>query len=431
MLHAMNILILGATGFIGSTIAAHLAGEGHVVTGLGRNPGRARLKQPGINWIRADLSDMGTAIDWTKPLAGQQVVVNCAGALQDGLADDIAATQAGAMLALYQAAKNTSPLIVQISARTSGGAASRPFLATKRRADEALAASGLPHVILRPALVLGRNAHGGSALLRALAALPFCLPLIHADSPAETVSLDDIARAVSDAITGHTASGTDIHLSTGETLTLADLVLLHRQWLGLPPAPIVRLPAYAARPVTALADLAGHFGWRSPLRSTAIEVMSAGVSTSDLTADTRQTSQSVSAMLSANPSGTQDLWFARLYLLKPVMIAGLSLFWLLSGLIPLFSLERASAHFLPFLSPASAMALTLLTCLFDILLGTSVLVRPFARNALIGMLAVSLAYIAGACILEPSLWLDPLGPMVKVLPSLVLTLATLAILDER
>jgi hypothetical protein len=81
--------------------------------------------------------------------------------------------------------------------------------------------------------------------------------------------------------------------------------------------------------------------------------------------------------------------------------------------------------------PGAAVALTLMTCLIDMLLGATVLVRPFSRQALVGMLAVSLVYLAGACLLEPSLWLDPLGPLVKVLPSVLLTLACLAILDER
>ena len=44
----MNILILGATGFIGSVVAARLVADGHAVTGLGRNPARARLKQPAM-----------------------------------------------------------------------------------------------------------------------------------------------------------------------------------------------------------------------------------------------------------------------------------------------------------------------------------------------------------------------------------------------
>ncbi|EJC75795.1 nucleoside-diphosphate-sugar epimerase [Rhizobium leguminosarum bv. trifolii WSM2012] len=409
----MNILILGATGFIGSVVAARLAADGHAVTGLGRNPARARLKQPAIDWRRADLSRMAKPEDWGDLLEGQHVVVNCAGALQDGLSDDVAATQADAMLALYSAAKRTSrPLIVQISARTTGAAGNLPFLATKRRADEALAASGLPYLILRPALVLGRNAHGGSSLLRALAASPLVLPLIHADSPVETLAVDDVAEAVSRAVTGDLRGNID--LAADEILTLAELVRLHRQWLGLPAARVFSLAPWLARPVTWLADMAGLLGWRSPLRSTAMTVMSEGIRSAK--AESGLTTTSAAAALSANPSGVQ---------------AGLSVFWLLSGLIPLLALEKTSAHFLPFMPDATATALTLATCLIDIALGAAVLVRPLAKRALLGMLAVSFAYLIGASLLEPALWLDPLGVLVKVLPSILLTLTALATLDER
>ncbi|WP_106797711.1 SDR family oxidoreductase [Rhizobium sp. H4] len=423
----MNILILGATGFIGSVVAARLAADGHAVTGLGRNPARARLKQPAIDWRRADLSRMTKPEDWENLLKDRHAVVNCAGALQDGLSDDLAATQADAMLALYAAAKRSRPLIVQISARTAGAAGALPFLTTKRRADEALAASGLPHLILRPALVLGRNAHGGSSLLRALAAFPLALPLVHAESPVETLSVDDVAEAVSRAVAGDLRG--DIDLAAGEVLTLAELVGLHRQWLGLPPARVFSLAPWLTRPVTWLADMAGLLGWRSPLRSTAMTVMSEGIRSAKRESGLGATS--AAATLAANPSGVQDLWFAWLYLLKPLIISGLSAFWLLSGLIPLLSMEGASTHFLLFMPEAAATALTLETCLIDVALGAAVLVRPLARRALLGMLAVSLAYLAGGSLLEPALWLDPLGPLVKVLPSVLLTLTALATLDER
>ena len=131
------------------------------------------------------------------------------------------------------------------------------------------------------------------------------------------------------------------------------------------------------------------------------------------------------------PSGVQDLWFARLYLAKPLLIGTLSLFWLLSGLIPLVDLSGPASHFEPFMPSWAASALTLLTCALDAALGLAVLYRPYARRALFGMLAVSIVYLAGGTLLEPGLWLDPLGPYVKVLPSLALTLVTLAILDER
>lgn len=428
----MKILILGATGFIGSEVVRSLHGRGHAVTGLARSVGRAKDKWPFANWISADLARMTHPGNWDALVRDHDAIVNCAGALQDGLSDDLAATQEKAMLALYEAtAQAGGKLLIQISARTAGAAADLPFLATKRHADAALAASGLSYVILRPALVVGRNAHGGTALVRALASFPLMLPLVNGTMPVRTVAVEDVAAAVNAAIDGEIPAGSDLELAAGEALTLRDVVVTHRQWLGLSPAPVINLPAAFMRPVSLVADAAGALGWRSPLRSTAMTVMSEGIVTEGEARPRTLSLKTLTQTLAAHPSGVQDLWFARSYLLKPLVILCLSLFWLLSGLVPLLNINGAAAHFLPFMPQSLAVTLTLATCLIDIALGVTVLFRPLARKALIGMLLVSAAYLAGGSLLEPGLWIDPLGPFVKVLPSIALTLVALATLDER
>jgi hypothetical protein len=40
-------------------------------------------------------------------------------------------------------------------------------------------------------------------------------------------------------------------------------------------------------------------------------------------------------------------------------------------------------------------------------------------------------YLLIGTVLLPQLWLDPLGPYLKIVPMLIATLFTLAILDER
>ena len=47
------------------------------------------------------------------------------------------------------------------------------------------------------------------------------------------------------------------------------------------------------------------------------------------------------------------------------------------------------------------------------------------------MIAVSAAYLIGSIVWTPVLWLDPLGPMVKVFPGMMLALFVAAIVDER
>lgn len=138
-----------------------------------------------------------------------------------------------------------------------------------------------------------------------------------------------------------------------------------------------------------------------------------------------------SRTLERHPAGVQDIWFARLYLLKPLLVIILAAFWMLSGLIPLLELGRAVSFLQPFMQTSSAYLLTLLTCAIDIALGLAVLFRPWSRYALFGMLIVSAAYLTGGTILSPGLWLDPLGPFVKVLPTMALAGVTATILEER
>ena len=68
---------------------------------------------------------------------------------------------------------------------------------------------------------------------------------------------------------------------------------------------------------------------------------------------------------------------------------------------------------------------------FDVVLGLLLLWRRATRAVLITMLAVTPVYVLVGTLLAPQLWADPLGPLTKIVPMLVATLFTLAILEER
>ncbi|MDH6232538.1 uncharacterized protein YbjT (DUF2867 family) [Mesorhizobium soli] len=338
------------------------------------------------------------------------------------------------MRALYRAASGSQiRLIVQISARTDGSAADTLFLASKSSADAALKESGVPFVILRPAIVISRNAHGGSALLRALAAVPFATPLLHGDTPLQFVALGDVAECVCRALDGRLPAGTDLDIAAPDVLTLAQTVDRHRRWLGVPSRTPIAVPQIIAVLVSRAADLLGYLGWRSPLRSTAMAAAAGGITAPASLEWSGQSLKTLDEALRDAPAGVQDLWFARLYLLKPVIFGTLSLFWLLSGIIALLRFDASAAHLVDAgLAATAAAVLTTLTSLADIALGIGVIVsRYYASTALKGMIALSIAYLAAATLLSPCLWTEPLGPLVKVLPSIVLALVALAILDER
>lgn len=422
----MNVLILGGNGLIGSALVQTLVSRGYVVTALGRDIEKAQRRMPGAQWRKADLAQFKSPDDWQPLLHGQDAVVNAAGLLQDGPGDDVVAVQDVAMRALYKAAAPET-LIIQITARTEATGSDTAFMVSKRAADSALKASGLPWVILRPAVVAGRHAYGGTALLRSLAAIPVATPLASPDSLLQFAALDDVVNATAGAISGAISPGSDMEIAGSQRHTLTEAVALHRRWLGLGPVATIRLPAVVAQLVSKCADFAGRLGWRSPLRSTALEIASGGVTS---TADDKW--RNLEEVLANYPAGVADLWFARLYPLKPLVIGVLALFWLLSGLVALVNFNAAASHLLAIgISPAMAAALTIATSLADISLGLCVVVRRYSGVALKGMIVLSLVYLGLATVTAPELWADPLGPLVKVLPSLVLTLIALAILDSR
>jgi uncharacterized protein YbjT (DUF2867 family) len=431
----MAVLVLGGYGLIGSAIIDRLRAGGAPVIGLGRNTGAAARRFPDVAWRTADLAGLQTVEAWAPLLAGVEAVVNAAGVLQQGLHDDVGAVQDGAMRALYAAAKSAGVgRVVQISATGADPSATTEFLRSKGRADVALRACGVPFTILRPALVISHEAYGGTALLRGLAAVPWITPLALAESPVQTVWIGDVAEAVAVALRAGAASGLTVDLAERPTRTLRDTVSLFRAWRGAPAARTLAVPGLIALGVSAVADGLGWLGWRSPLRSTALTVMREGVvgdpesGAAFLGRDLRTLPQTLASL----PNTAQERGFGRAWLAKPLVIATLSLFWIASGAVGLLRLGAATEVLAQRGAPAAgASAAVLVGGLLDLVLGLAVLVRPLAGAALKGMILASFAYLAGASLLAPDLWLDPLGPLVKVAPALVLALVGLVLLEDR
>jgi len=420
------VLLLGASGYLGGAIARGLLAAGFEVHGLARVPSPSVRAIGGATWHFGDLRNMTSSQSWAPLLTDVGVIVNAAGALQDGLRDDLGAVHGAAVEALCSAAK-PGTLFVQISAPGVSSAASTAFYRSKSQGDAAVAASGLPCVILRPTVVVSADAYGGTALLRALAAIPGAIPVVNPQSLFRTVGLNDVVAAVLDAAEGRLATGSDVVLGEEEARSLAEVLLLFRSWLGLPSVPVVQVPRPIARAISTMADIAGLLGWRSPLRSTALQVAADGVSGSPL-----MPCSPLEEQLNAFPATVQERWFARLYLLKAATLLLLSLFWVVSGVIGLSQLSESAAILTHAGIGPTAAALAVVTgSLADIVLGCLVLVRRWSAKALIGMVALTGFYIAAASVVTPGMWLDPMGSLVKSIPAAMLAVLALAIDPER
>jgi uncharacterized protein YbjT (DUF2867 family) len=242
-----HAIVLGAYGLIGAACVAALEERGFAVTGVGRSRAAAMQCNPRIGWIYRDIARTETS-DWLGIFADADVVVNASGALQDGARDRLASIHIDAMAAMIPAAEAAGVRFVQISAAGVSAAAATPFMRTKAEADRRLMGSALEWYILRPVLVIGPQAYGGTAMLRASAAMPLIGVLIEPDAKVQTVALEDVAIAVADIAEGKIQPQTVADLTEASSQLVAELTASIRGWLGYPPwQRTLRMPGMMAR----------------------------------------------------------------------------------------------------------------------------------------------------------------------------------------
>ncbi|TRW98441.1 SDR family oxidoreductase [Paracoccus sp. M683] len=426
-------IVLGGYGLIGSALMRGLREAGFQVIGIGRSMASAMASDPGATWLIRDISMITTA-EWPGLLDGVDVVVNASGALQDGGRDRLEAIHVTAIERLVEASATLPLRIVQISAAGANERAGTAFFRSKGRGDAIIQAGARDWVILRPVLVLAPDAYGGTALLRAAAAMPAVLPRVLPGAQVRTVDIRDVTGAVVMAARGEIPSGSVADLTESQSHAFDDLTLSIRRWMGFG-RPVLRpaLPDLLLRAASWLADGLGHLGWRSPLRSTALRGLRDGI-TGDSSAWRRITGRecgSLTQTLARMPAVRQDRLFARAYLLLPLAIATLSIFWLFSGLIALWDVPRAMAVLAGRLPGWLAWLLVVGGAIADIGVGLAILWRRWTKAAALAMMALSGSYLLGGALLAPALWGDPLGPMLKVFPGVMLAMTVWLLMEDR
>ena len=434
-----SIVVLGASGLIGRDVAARLARGGRRVVAVARE--FAGGAPPGCTPVVAPFADLDAdALAALIAPHAPSLVLNCVGVLQGAGVRDAHSGFVQRLVAACRALPSP-PTLAHLSIPGDAAGDATEFARSKRDGEATIRASGLANAILRPGFVVAPGAYGGSALVRAVAASPVTLPADELARPFRAVASADIARTVAHLADHPPGEDADGGVDGGVTwdlmhpapTTLGDVVEAHRAWLGGPRARLA-VPGWLTGVGGALSDLAGRLGWRPPTRSTALAELRRGIAgdPAPWMAATGIEPLPVAAALAEHPATVADHWFARLYPLKALALATLVVFWAASGIIALAAFTEARAILLAAgFPPLVATAVTWISSLMDIAIGALIAHRRTARLGLWAGIAVSLFYMAGAAVLTPALWLDPVGALVKTFPAIVLMMVCLATLEDR
>jgi nucleoside-diphosphate-sugar epimerase len=240
----MNILVTGATGFVGKCLTERLCADGGRVTAAVRTPtdslpGTARTVAVG---------DIAQNTDWQEALAGIDVVVHLAARVHvlkdnatDSLEDFRRTNVAGTKRLAEQAAEaGVRRFIFLSSVKVNGEGADSPYSefdppapldpysVSKQEAEEALrciaAESTMEISIIRPPLVYGPGVGANFLRLCHLVRRGIPLPIAGINNLRSMIYVENLADIITVCIAHPNAAGKTYLVSDGEDVSSPDLI---------------------------------------------------------------------------------------------------------------------------------------------------------------------------------------------------------------
>lgn len=230
----MRILILGGSGFIGSALAARLAGSGHQITIPTRrreHPGvKPLIMLPGCEVADANLRDQHTLDHLVQQ---HDVVVNLIGIL----AGDFSALHVDLPREVAAACAQHQKRLLHMSALNADRGAASEYLRSRGRGEAEVAAvaaaTGLKVTVFRPSVVFGAGDNFINMLAR-LARMFAVIPLGSPDAKFQPVWVEDVARVIATCVDNPDTAGETFTLVGPRIYTLRELATRVIQTLGIP-----------------------------------------------------------------------------------------------------------------------------------------------------------------------------------------------------
>ncbi|MDP9072689.1 MAG: SDR family oxidoreductase [Actinomycetota bacterium] len=248
-----TVLVTGGSGVVGQGLLPRLAGM-DVICLVHRTP----IGRPGVVSVAGDLMQPRFGLsesDYDALARRVDAVVHCAAVTEFNRTDgSLEATNIGGteqVLAFVAAAGarlyHVSTAFLHAQATGGRGETAVRYAASKRAGEALVKASGLPHVILRPSVVVGDSATGEVSAFQGLylvagAILSALVPLIPFDPawPIDFIPNDVVADAIAVAVERELTSG-ELWLTAGDRAlsfdqAVQEVVTFGRE-IGLPVDP--------------------------------------------------------------------------------------------------------------------------------------------------------------------------------------------------
>ena len=250
------ILVAGGTGFVGGGIVHELARRGKPVAVLTRNATKAANRFLHIE-VECREGDVRDPASLAAAVQGAEVVIGCVQFPNSPIENQrrghtFEETDAAGTERLVEAAKAAGvQRYIYVSGAGAAADAKYHWFRAKWRAETAVRNSGITYVIFRPSWVYGPEDRSLNRFLTLSRFLPF-VPIIGVGSSQrlQPVFIDDLGRAVAEAVDNRAADNRVFEIGGPEVLTMKEVIRTALEVLGrrrfLLPVPKALIRAQAA-----------------------------------------------------------------------------------------------------------------------------------------------------------------------------------------
>jgi NADH dehydrogenase len=244
------IVITGAAGYIGSHLTRRLIQDGKPVRAMVHDRRQAeeegRLAGLPVEWVEGDVTRPQTLEEAFK--GATAVIHTVAIAIEKGGRSYEQINYQGTVNAVEAAKASGVRRFINMSQLGADSRLPYRFLASKGRAQEYVAASGLDWTAFRPSVVWGPEDEFANTFARLVPLTPLIFPIVGDENARfQPVWVEDVATSFAAALEDETTIGREFELGGPEILTLEEIerrtlrAVGARRWMIHFPMPLLRL----------------------------------------------------------------------------------------------------------------------------------------------------------------------------------------------
>ena len=428
----MNILLTGASGFIGRHILQELERQNHQVIACCRKPKKLFFKSENTTILQLDYTNMLSEKDWLPHVENIDAVINCVGIISESGSQTFQKLHDLVPSALFKAAARAGvKKIIQISALGADDSAYSAYHLSKKAADDTLKKLAVDWFVLHPSIVYGDGAQS-MALFHALASSPVHALIDGGQQLMQPVHVSDVVATVIQCLKPESTAQKTLPLVGPEAISFKQLLQHLRQRLGKNPAPSFSLPGELAQRSVFIGKWLGE----PTFNAESISMLRRGnaADAAPIKKFLGHSTQSLQKKLLLTPASQAERWHAGLYFLRPLLRLSIAFLWIWSGIVSIFFFPHQQSYQYLAASGITGNAAPFILyglALLDIALGLTTLFSSRIRQLMLFQLTIIILYTLTISFTLPEFWLHPFGPVLKNIPLVATLLVYLTLEGEK